>query len=373
MSVETNTPEPHRISRRTLAAGAAWAAPAVAVAAAAPAYAKSGITTTTTTLPPCVGGVVNLSSNWEVDGAQYAGCNCSDHRDVRLKFTVTSTNCPYTTVKIRVKNVDDTKSKWCWSGTNDWLTKTATLVGGVWTYPVQRLTQAGNANDGLYFPAYSTGGVRDDLGSCYGDYYVGTNDGMHINPCEDGPYFQYQVSTDDGLTWSPVAYWGYRADVPLPQGCSPVTKPVLSLVSNSCTTVGTDTRTVTVSWTGTANRLQRATNSTFQNSTTTTVSGNSHSYSFTDSNCDTQYYFRVYQNGTTNYSNTVMSASGAGTQSLSAEEQSLQEQSVSSSEARVTETTTTTEAPTTTTTTAAPTTTTSTTAAPETTETPTDG
>lgn len=352
MSVETNTPEPQRISRRTLAAGAAWAAPAVAVAAAAPAYAKSGITTTTTTLPPCVGGVVNLSSNWEVDGAQYAGCNCRDHRDVRLKFTVTSTNCPYTTVMIRVKNVNDTKSKWCWSGTNAWLTKTATLVGGVWTYPVQRLTQAGNANDGLYFPAYSTGGQRDNLGSCSGDFYVGTNDGMHINPCEDGPYFQYQVSTDNGSTWSPVAYWGYRADVPLPQGCSPVTKPVLSLDSNTCvdnTGTNNDTRTVTVSWTGTANRLQRATNSTFtQNSNITTVSGNSHSYSFSDSNCDTQYYFRVYQNGTTNYSNTVTTTSGL--RRVSADEQSLEEkkpveETNTTTAALKVETTTTTEAP----------------------------
>ncbi|MGI5951076.1 MAG: hypothetical protein ACOX61_04420 [Brooklawnia sp.] len=226
---QPETSQQRKISRRTLAKGVAWAAPAVAVASAAPAHAAS-VTTTTTTLPPCVAGIENTSTSWDVDGAQYTDCNCRDHVDVRLKFTVSATNCPYTNVQIRVKNNTIANAKWCWTNRetdNDWLTKTATISGVGVTYPPQRLTSSqSTVADGLYYPAYQTDRTRDRLGSCWADSYVGINDGMHINPCSPGPYFQYQVrySSDNEATWTdwgPTQYWGDRTTVPLPGGCVP--------------------------------------------------------------------------------------------------------------------------------------------------------
>lgn len=484
---------PAGLSRRTLAKGAAWAAPAVAVAAAAPAHAASGLTTT---LPPCVSDIAAVGGTYPVTYA-LSGCQTANsHWDFQFRITAatldgTDCTCPY----LRVTLFDNPKRTRLWiinpgGGIPDPSTNTNNS-------PRLYVTKVLAAGTSANFPSQGDI-VRRVLDSPYTGYNTGngtqgttvgtieahgdSNDTLHVLmtptgglPCtSSGPMAYYRVECGPTSTgpWTQLGELGtidpctpmitatvcrfdtsgngrYRLgvsvlnscglpasaftvtdivrnsntnspngtsvysgpDVQLGAGvtnidmttagsgtslwitfttdgvnfsqirvptnntaCAAGPAPVLSLVSNSCTTRGTDTRTVTVSWTGTANTLERATNSTFtQNSNTTTVSGNSHSYSFSDNDCDTQYYFRVYQNGTTNYSNTVMSASGAGTQSLSAEEQSLQEQSVSSSEARVTETTTTTEAPTTTTTTAAPTTTTSTTAAPETTETPTDG
>ena len=250
---ETTTSEPGQISRRTLAKGVAWAVPAVAVASAAPAHAAS-VTTTTTTVAQCVSEIANTSRHWEVDGAQYSRCNCRDHVDVRLKFTVTESNCPYTCVKIRVRNVAGA-STWCWGGTGTgaWLTKTATLSGGGFTYPAQRLNanpDTSTVNDGLYFRAFYTGGVRDNLdnnvGICNADGYVGINDGMHINPCSRGPYFEWQISYDCGTNWSSSYFWGDTTLVPPPDGCTPTygttttttTRPTRSSESSDTETSG---------------------------------------------------------------------------------------------------------------------------------------
>ena len=192
--------------------------------------------------------------HWEVDGAQYSRCNCRDHVDVRLKFTVTESNCPYTCVKIRVRNVAGA-STWCWGGTGTgaWLTKTATLSGGGFTYSAQRLNanpDTSTVNDGLYFPAFYTGGVRDNLdnnmGICNADGYVGINDGMHINPCSHSTYFEWQISYDCGTNWSSSYFWGDTTLVPPPDGCTPTygttttttTRPTRSSESSDTETSG---------------------------------------------------------------------------------------------------------------------------------------
>lgn len=298
-----------KISRRTVARGAAWAAPAIAVVGVAPVAAAS------TTLPPCIAGIDNTSIEWEVDNVRYDDptCgSCASHMDARLKITISP--CQYRRVQVRVTSISGS-SKWCWSGSSGWLTKTANISESlVVTYPNQVLTTGGTSNDGLYFPAYSTDGVRDNLGSCQGDTWVGTNDGMHINPCSSGPYFRYQVrystqASGGESTWEPWSNnidWGNPTLVPPPPGCGPA--PVLSLGSNTCDNnpgTGNDTRTVVLNWTGQANRIQRRQGTSGGWGNTVTVSGQTANLAFNDSDCDSIYQFRAYVNGTSNYSNTL--------------------------------------------------------------------
>lgn len=202
-----------RMSRRTVVKGAAWAVPAVAVASATPRVAAS-VTTTTTTLPTCVSAIRNESVNWVVDGAQYPGCSCGSHRDVRLSFDVQACDKP---VSIRVYNVAGA-SMWC-----AWTTSVSSLTKSV---PV-------NTDKTLTFP--DTG---DTVGGCkivaHTDNAV--NDGLHVNPCVNGPYFRYQVSYDNGATWSALYDWGTLADVPSP--CSGTT------TTTKATTKATTTRRV---------------------------------------------------------------------------------------------------------------------------------
>lgn len=241
------------ISRRTVARGVAWATPAIVVVGAAPVAAAS------TTLPPCIAGIANTSIEWAVDNVRYDAPNCStcaSHMDARLKITISP--CQYRRVQVRVTSISG-NSKWCWTGTSDWLTKTANISESlVVTYPNQVLTTGGTSNDGLYFPAYSTDGVRDDLGSCLGDTYVGTNDGMHINPCSSGPYFRYQTRYSEQTTggswtdWTPEADWGYAADVPKPPGCG----PALLSATNNQQTCPTGDRTIALTWNGSTTKIQ---------------------------------------------------------------------------------------------------------------------
>lgn len=124
MSVETNTPEPHRISRRTLAAGAAWAAPAVAVAAAAPTYAKSGITTTTTTLPPCIAALGTTGGTYPVSVSLSNCSTASSHWDFIFSITAatSSSTCLCNGVQpthLRITLFDNPKRTRLWiSNTN---------------------------------------------------------------------------------------------------------------------------------------------------------------------------------------------------------------------------------------------------------------
>lgn len=302
---QVQPPQQGQISRRTLAKGVAWAVPAVAVASAAPAYAVSA--TTTTTVAQCIDAIENSGTFWDV-GAQYGVCGmCNDHMDVRLKFNVTAINCPYEKVIVRVRNYPNggtANAKWCWSGTNGWLRKEATVANGVVTYPNQVITPSITRSDGLYFPAYSTDGKRDNLGGCQGDYEGGVNDGMHINPCSPGPYFEYEISYDEGDTWPVTGTWGSQTPGASDYVPNPCVAPVLTLDSSTCTN---NRRTVTVSWTGSANRLQRrtGTSGSWWTADIVSVSGNSHTYSFDVNNCNTTYSFRVYQNNSTNYSNVV--------------------------------------------------------------------
>lgn len=187
MPDESTTPAPtRRIPRRTLAKGAAWAVPVVATVAAAPAYAaKSG-----ETLPPCLSKISNDSVNWIVDDAIYTGCTkYCDHRDVRLTFHIAACDKPVT---IRVSNVQG-NSQWCaWSGGIGTLTKTvAANTAGTLTFPNTGDTIVGN-------------------GGCKITAYPSVNDGMHINPCTDGPYFMYEVFYSPTATGTPdhTGYWG---------------------------------------------------------------------------------------------------------------------------------------------------------------------
>lgn len=300
------TPEPGKISRRTLAAGVAWAVPAVAVASAAPAHAVSGPTTTTTTLPPCVDTLANDSEDWVVDNAQYSDCaSCRTHRDVRLWFTV-STNCPHSRVEIRVKSAGGAHSRWCWNGdsANAWVTRTATISGTTVTYPYHRFSASGNGvNDGLYFPAYQTrtgttgGWTRDSLGNCQADTEGGTNDGMHVNPCSDGPYFEYQIRYDDG-DWSQSYYWGNKTLVLPPPGCgSQVAPSNVRVVSNTCQD---NNRSITVAWDGDATQYRRrvvGSNWPFQYTSLNNAqqSAGSVTFSVTDRNpsCSREYEIQI--------------------------------------------------------------------------------
>lgn len=114
------------ISRRTLAAGVAWATPAVAVAAAAPAYAAS-VTTTTTTKPPCVGDVGSTGGTYPVTYA-LSGCNTSgSHWDFRLTIQADANNCNNCT-HLRVTLFDNPKRSRLWIVANG--STQTTLLGG---------------------------------------------------------------------------------------------------------------------------------------------------------------------------------------------------------------------------------------------------
>lgn len=195
------------IPRRTLAKGAAWAVPAVAVGAAAPAYATSPgpTTSTTTTVAECVREITNDSINWNVDGVVYAAPTCSSycsHKDVRLTFHVTPCATPVT---IRVSNIPGA-STWC-----AWNTGTGTLTK----------TVPANTNSTLTFPA--TNDVIIGGGSCTITAYESANDGMHINPCSDGPFFKYEIWYASTTTGSPAVtgYWGDASNPPKPGNVIP--------------------------------------------------------------------------------------------------------------------------------------------------------
>ena len=75
-----------RVARRTIAAGAAWAVPAVAVATAAP-MAAASVTTTTTTLPPCVRNIDPTGGTYPVS-ISLSGCATdSSHWDFIFNIT----------------------------------------------------------------------------------------------------------------------------------------------------------------------------------------------------------------------------------------------------------------------------------------------
>lgn len=114
MTTDSNASQPRTISRRTLAAGAAWAVPAVAVAAAAPTYAAS-VTTTTTTLPPCVSDIAAVGGTYPVTYA-LSGCQTANsHWDFQFRITAatqdgTDCDCPY----LRVTLFDNPKRTRLW-------------------------------------------------------------------------------------------------------------------------------------------------------------------------------------------------------------------------------------------------------------------
>ena len=85
-----------KISRRTLARGASWAAPAIAVTAMAPTVSAS-VATTTTTLPPCVSALGTTGGTYPVS-VSLSGCsvaNVSSHWDFifSIKAAIADAKC----------------------------------------------------------------------------------------------------------------------------------------------------------------------------------------------------------------------------------------------------------------------------------------
>lgn len=132
MSADTQTPAPRRPSRRTLAAGAAWAVPVVAVTAASPAYAASGITTTTTTKPPCVGDIDAVGGTYPVN-FDLSGCTTDGtHWDFRFDITAAArngTDCDCDDFRVTLFDNPTRSRLWIFGGSlsdfDDWSTSTA--------------------------------------------------------------------------------------------------------------------------------------------------------------------------------------------------------------------------------------------------------
>ncbi len=153
----------HAISRRRLALGVAWATPTVLYATSAPALAASTIEAL------CKPRVEEASADWDVDGVTFSGCKrYACHKDVQLQFTLSS-QCTATVV-VEVQPIAGA-AVWCaWSGTQI-ASKTLTAGGSV-TFPAP----------------------GDNYGSCTHTAYPSANDGIHINPCFEGPQVKYRFT-----------------------------------------------------------------------------------------------------------------------------------------------------------------------------------
>lgn len=202
------------ISRRTVAAGAAWATPALAVAAAAPSAAAS-VTTTTTTLPPCVSDIAAVGGTYPVTYA-LSGCGePNSHWDFQFRITASErdgTDCDCD--EFRVTFFDNPKRTRLWiiadqqGGGN--IPNPSTNMGNSPRLYVQKsLTPGASAvfpaqGDRVYrvagptpYSGYDTGG--DFVGTI--DTFGDSNDTLHVLmtptgglPCNSsGPMAYYRV------------------------------------------------------------------------------------------------------------------------------------------------------------------------------------
>lgn len=110
MSSDNQTPTPRQLPRRTVAAGAVWAIPAVAISGAAPAYATSQ-----TTLLPCIGEIAAVGGTYPV-ALDLSGCATDNsHWDFIFKIkaaTKDGTDCDCD--QLRVTVFDNPKRSRLW-------------------------------------------------------------------------------------------------------------------------------------------------------------------------------------------------------------------------------------------------------------------
>ena len=216
-----------KISRRTIARGAAWAAPAVAVVGVAPVAAAS------TTLPPCVGGASGTSqSAWSVPTASFGSCSTPSHFDVNIRMTIKE--CNASQVCIRVYDLGDEgslsgqgaqglRSRLWWS-LRDAPSPRFLFIEKCVAVPTPGATLNVNfavENDVVRYqnslPA-PTPGVAPGGGSTQGTIAAccnNENDGIHVNPCYFGGIgsvsrvAKYYTNMQVGGTWSGWQYGGY--------------------------------------------------------------------------------------------------------------------------------------------------------------------
>lgn len=162
------------IKGAAVAGAAAWTAPVIIDSVISPAAAAS--------LPPCVPQFSTVSDQWEVDNAQYPGCNTyTYHRDLQLTFTVGS--CADTVVVTVTPVASPDKARWCWSGgtPHETITKTfsASPSTQTWTTPVSGSTEGG----------------------CTHTAPISVNDGIHVNLCQTQQVqFTYKIGAQPLVT-----------------------------------------------------------------------------------------------------------------------------------------------------------------------------